>query len=372
MTTKVINPKTLRKSNKVNIKFILWSKGDMSRLHLAKELKLTKASITQIVNDLVYEGEVEEIGNVERKGAGRPEVLLRLNTKKHIAIGLNIENDKTHLSICTLDEILKDYVFDTKEKINSVQDIIEIIRPVITKWIYPYEPIGIGVGIVGPVDNGISINSYGILPNNSDIKSALEKEFGLPVKVINNIHAQARALLQGGNDNYMLIKHSPGIGCAIISNGKILGGEHSNAGEIGHSITVINGLPCRCGKKGCLEAYCAEWHIQELYEVKTGNKVPVDEIYAKYGSDKNATEILDDAIQPMALAIVNTSMIVDPKKILVTGGMFNNEKLYNVIMNKLQELGMKKDCDISIVAQDQNIKAFAGAKDIIMNKVLEV
>ena len=372
MTTKVINPKTLRKSNKVNIKFILWSKGDMSRLHLAKELKLTKASITQIVNDLVYEGEVEEIGNVERKGAGRPEILLRLNTKKHIAIGLNIENDKTHLSICTLDEILKDFVFNTKERINSVKDIIELVRPVLDRWIYPYEPIGIGVGIVGPVDNGISINSYGILPNNSDIKKELEKEFNIPVKVINNIHAQARALLQGGNDNYMLIKHSPGIGCAIISNGKILGGEHSNAGEIGHSIMEINGLPCRCGKKGCLEAYCAEWHIQDLYESKSGVKVPIEEIYAKYGEDGLATKIIDDAIQPMALAIVNTSMIVDPKKILVTGGMFNNEKLYGVIMNKLQELGMKKDCDISIVPQEQNIKAFAGAKDIIMNKVLEV
>ena len=46
MTTKVINPKTLRKSNKVNIKFILWSKGDMSRLHLAKELKLTNKNNT--------------------------------------------------------------------------------------------------------------------------------------------------------------------------------------------------------------------------------------------------------------------------------------------------------------------------------------
>ena len=211
MTTKVINPKTLRKSNKVNIKFILWSKGDMSRLQLAKELKLTKASITQIVNDLVYEGEVEEIGNVEKKSAGRPEVLLRLNTKKHIAIGLNIENDKTHISICTLDTILEDYVYPTAEKIKNVQDIIELLKPVVKKWRYPYAPIGIGVGIVGIVEKGVSVNSYGILPNNSDIKKALEAEFDMPVKVINNIHAQARVLLKGSEDNFMLIKHSPGI-----------------------------------------------------------------------------------------------------------------------------------------------------------------
>ena len=372
MTTKVINPKTLRKSNKVNIKFILWSKGDMSRLQLAKELKLTKASITQIVNDLVYEGEVEEIGNVEKKSAGRPEVLLRLNTKKHIAIGLNIENDKTHISICTLDTILEDYVYPTAEKIKDVQDIIELLKPVVKKWRYPYAPIGIGVGIVGIVEKGVSVNSYGILPNNSDIKKALEAEFDMPVKVINNIHAQARVLLKGSEDNFMLIKHSPGIGCAIISNGKVLGGEHLVAGEIGHVVVEKNGLQCRCGKKGCLEAYTAEWHIEDLYYTKTNNKLSVSEIYDKYGIDKIATEILEDAIQYLVLAIANTSTIIDPKHIIVTGGLFNNDRLYDLVIERVRELGLKADCDISRVADGESIKAFAGAKDIIMNKILEV
>ena len=109
-----------------------------------------------------------------------------------------------------------------------------------------------------------------------------------------------------------------------------------------------------------------------MYYTKTNNKLSVSEIYDKYGTDKNATEILEDAIQYLVLAIANTSTIIDPKHIIVTGGLFNNDKLYDLVIERVRELGLKADCDISRVADGESIKAFAGAKDIIMNKILEV
>ena len=60
MTSYIKNPKTLRKSNKANVKFTLWTKGEMSRLQLAKELGLTTPSITQLINELEQNNEVSE------------------------------------------------------------------------------------------------------------------------------------------------------------------------------------------------------------------------------------------------------------------------------------------------------------------------
>ena len=81
MTSYIKNPKTLRKSNKANVKFTLWTKGEMSRLQLAKELGLTTPSITQLINELEQNNEVSEGKSIVR-GAGRPEVLIKLNSEK--------------------------------------------------------------------------------------------------------------------------------------------------------------------------------------------------------------------------------------------------------------------------------------------------
>ena len=374
MTIKVKNPKTLRKNNKANILFILYNKGPMSRLQLANELGLTTASITQIINELIQENEVIEIGNKSITRAGRPEILLEINVNQHIAIGVNIENDLTHISVCTLGNVLEENVYKTNEVIvdKNPNILLEKIKETISNWHYDRWPLGIGVGIVGIVENGISINSYGILPNNFGLKVLLEGHLGIPAVVSNNIHAQAKTLLHSPKDNFMLVKHAPGIGCAIVTNGKVLGGELFNAGEIGHTIVERKGIPCRCGKQGCLEAYIAEWHIEDLYYTKSGVKLPVLEIYAKYDRDPIATEILDSCVDYIALAMVNSSMFLDPKKILVTGGIFNSKILFKNILYKCRELGLSEEYSVELVDENINLKALGGATNIIMNKILEV
>lgn len=370
MTSYIKNPKTLRKSNKANVKFTLWSKGEMSRLQLAKELGLTTPSITQIINELEQYGEVSEGKSVVR-GAGRPEVLLKLNQDKDKAIGLNIETDYTHISICTLRGLQEDKIYSTKDIIpnKSLDKIITILEEMISTR-GPF--IGIGIGIVGIVRDGVSLNSYGILDINTPIEQILEDNLGISVSVINNIQAQARALLTSSDDNYMLIKHSPGIGCAIVADGKVVNGENNNAGEIGHTIVEKDGIQCRCGKKGCLEAYVAEWHIEDLYYTESNNKLSILQIYANYEKDEIATKILDKCIDYLALSILNIAMFTDPKKILLTGGIFPQETLYNKIKNKIYSLGFNKECAIECISEEKNLKALSGARHILLKKIFEV
>ena len=370
MTSYIKNPKTLRKSNKANVKFTLWTKGEMSRLQLAKELGLTTPSITQLINELEQNNEVSEGKSIVR-GAGRPEVLIKLNLEKDVAIGLNIETDYTHLSVCGLDGLHEEKIYKTQELIpnKNLDKLISVLKDVISKQ---NNLVGIGIGIVGIVKEGVSVNSFGILEMNTPLEQILETNLDVSVSVINNIQAQARALLTSSEDNYMLIKHSPGIGCAIVADGKVVNGENNNAGEIGHTIVEKNGIECRCGKKGCLEAYVAEWHIEDLYYTETGDKLSILQIYDKYENDKTATKILDKCIDYLALSILNISMFTDPKRILLTGGIFAQAKLYKKIVDKIYSLGFNNDCSIESIGEDKQLKALSGAKHILLKKIFEV
>ena len=337
------NTKALRSSNKTNIAYLLYSRGDTSRLQLSKITGLTNASITQIVQELQADGMVEEVGEIKTEKKGRREILLHFAGDKYAAVGVNIESDNTHVSICTLDEVLYEEIYPTAEllKDGNVDRLIILIKKAIDQKPVGLNLLGIGVGITGIVDevSGTAVNSYGLLPKDYPLKDILIKSLSCDVEVINNIRAQARALVKERNRDFMLFKHEPGVGCAIVVGGQIVKGVAGRSGEVGHTIVKIGGEKCRCGKCGCLEAYTSKSRIEYLYYQKTGNKLSSLQIYDLYDADKAAAEILDEVMDYLAVAIGNAATLTDPKRVLVTGGIFLNDNLLLQIFSRLNKFG---------------------------------
>ena len=366
--------KGLRRGNKEAVLFLLLREGEMSRVRIAANTGLTTASVTQLVKELMSEGLVTESGEVARGAAGRRETLLRFEGDRIAAVGVNVESDLTHVSLCTWGEVLAEEIYPTPEFFAHGIDRLGERVKALAAGCGKRRCVGTGGAGAGIADekNGVSVKSYGIFPDGYPLAEELSRRTGLETALINNVRAQARALIAGKEDSFMLVKHAPGIGCAVISDLSVVAGAAGRAGEIGHTVVREGGEPCRCGKRGCLEAYVSEKHIKALYLSKTGVELPIEEIYDRYGSDDAAEEILEECVRLIALSVGNAAMLLNPVRVLTTGGIFSRTALFDALCKAVDRAGFGGAFALSRVGDDAKLKAFSGARHIMLERVFGV
>ena len=138
--------------------------------------------------------------------------------------------------------------------------------------------LGAGVGLAGQIDPGQGIVTFA--PNlgwhDEPFQADLIKALGLPVVVTNDVRAATwgewfHGAGKGCNDLICLFVGT-GIGGGVVSGGQILTGCSNTAGELGHMVIDLDGPPCTCGDRGCLEALASGWAIaREAKEAVSGN-----------------------------------------------------------------------------------------------------
>lgn len=128
----------------------------------------------------------------------------------------------------------------------------------------------VGIGFAGQVNASTGVVYYAPnLPGWRDVplKAELEAALGLPVFVLNDVHAAAWAERTYGAgqgwDDLVCVFIGTGVGGGVILGGRLQTGASGSLGEIGHMPIVADGRTCRCGGRGCLEAYVGGWAIAE-------------------------------------------------------------------------------------------------------------
>ncbi len=204
------------------------------------------------------------------------------------------------------------------------------------------KPDLIGVIFAGPVDSksGTVISSPNIFGlNNFNIVDPLEKYYGTKTYLENDATAAAIAESifgagKGVND-FIYLTLSTGIGGGIFINGKLYRGFHGMAGEFGHTVIMVNGPTCGCGRRGCLEALAggkgiARRVIENINSVRDSNffsKMRPNEITAekvflgKNKGDMFSQLIIEETIYYLAVGIVNFINILDPELVIIGGGI---------------------------------------------------
>lgn len=358
-----------RRSNKAQILWYLYNRGPLSRLELAKLCKLTTPSITQLINDLLIQNEVKEIGSIQRNATGRREVLLDLNPNKYIALGINIESDITYFCVANVKDIFKVEKEDTKNF--NFDNTMEIFDERIAKILEEYPSVNkICIGLSGKVINGFIENAYTKFLKDFDMKTYIEKKFGIETEVINSTKAQAFAMYRENNENYLFVTHSPEISSAMILKGELLKGKNSVTGELGHIVVEVDGNPCKCGKRGCLNTYVSDEAIENKYFETTGCKKSIDEIYALYGVEEEATTLLKKVIKTIAVLLANVYEILNPNRIFVSGGIFAEDKLYSYGWEILNKCGF--NLEVERITDTVGLKSTAEARYIIVKSILNV
>ncbi|MFD8227534.1 ROK family protein [Streptomyces massasporeus] len=120
--------------------------------------------------------------------------------------------------------------------------------------------LGVGVALPGPLDHarGVLHRVTGFPGwDGFPLREALAGRLGVPVVVDKDTNAAALGLAAGGEDGSFAYLHlGTGLGAGLVIGGSVHRGARTGAGEFGHQVIQLDGPPCTCGDRGCVEALC--------------------------------------------------------------------------------------------------------------------
>lgn len=322
------NPERIRDHNRRVVLDVVRRHGPLGRMHIARLTHLTAQAIANIVDELVSENFLMQLGRL-KTGRGQPPIQFAVNPSGAMTIG--IEMGSTHIVTTVLDlsgvprEKQVHLVGDTRPEALCRQLRTEIDR---IKSEFDTRLLGIGVVMPGPFGiEGMTSVGPTTLPGWAGIDAAnvLSEAFGEPVIVENDANAAAvgERLFGAGRavSNFAMIYFGAGIGLGMIQDGAPFRGAFGNAGEIGHISIVPGGRACACGQHGCLETYASvhtlkmELAKEGLCELTTGKLEGL-----LRGKNPVILNWVADAAKHLAHMIAIIENILDPETV-VLGGM---------------------------------------------------
>lgn len=152
--------------------------------------------------------------------------------------------------------------------------------------------VAVGVGVAGQVDGTTGAVRYA--PNlgwrDIPLASLLGVRLALPVSVLNDVQAAAygehRFGAGRGVGDLVCLFIGTGVGGGVVARGELLQGCTGSAGELGHVTIDRDGPLCRCGNRGCLEAFAGGWAIAaRAREAATADGVAGATLQALAGGD---------------------------------------------------------------------------------------
>lgn len=254
---------TMREVNRSLVLDILREGRPVSRVELARRTRLSKPTVSSIVEDLVGAGLVREVGaDSTAHRTGRPPSLLVYNEHSAAFVGIQFGVNTTHIAIA--DGLGNLVASATTAAVHgdadqSVRDAQKALRQAIGRSGVKREQVrAVGVAVPGLVDPASGLCT--IAPNldwhDVPIRQRIQTAVGAPAVVANSTHAAAiaEARLRGEEQRALVwVYAGSGVGAGTVLDGVLFTGATGYAGEVGHSPAVQNGVRCSCGSRGCLE-----------------------------------------------------------------------------------------------------------------------
>ncbi len=263
-----------------------------------------------------------------------------------LSIGVDIGGTKILAGAVTEDgEIVKTARRDTPH--SDATAVLDLVAEVVTELARTVDtPIdGVGLGVAGPVD--ASRSHVYFAPNlrwsQVPARALLEAATGLPVVVENDGNVAAwgeyRFGAGRGSGDLVLVTVGTGIGGGIVLGGRLFRGAHGAAGEIGHANAVPNGIPCGCGRNGCIEQYAsgnalvrearalaAERRPEAAILLSLGDGTPegvqgVHVTEAARAGDPVAVEAFEIVGTWLGRGLADLAAILDPDVFVIGGGV---------------------------------------------------
>ena len=288
--------------------------------------------------------------------------------------------------------LVSDRVVTAKSAEQDLDNIASLIHGLLAKKNITINDIdGVGIGCPGALNSESGVVE--VLPNlnwfNVEIVKTLSRKLNTTVKITNDANAAALAEYKFGvaknYDSCVMFTLGTGVGGAYIEKGKILEGYLGKGSELGHATLVLDGIPCSCGRNGCIERYVSATALIEqtkaamlnnknslLWKVVSGDidKVEGRTVFAavKEG-DKTAESVLNTYIKYLSESMMTMMNIFRPQAFILGGGV---SAAGNVLIDGIKEYCKKyyygyKDAPIPdiLIATLGNDAGIIGAASLV-------
>ncbi|MCM3874006.1 MAG: ROK family transcriptional regulator [Pyrinomonadaceae bacterium] len=324
---------TIRDINRQIVLNYVREHGPISRAEIARQALLQRSTVSAIVDALVVDGLVEDIGKGDSTG-GRCPTLLRLSGGHPAAIGIDISPIYTTVASSDIAGcVLGKKRFRTHPDLEkTLSRAIDAVAELASQA--PTSIEGVGVSLPGLVDplSGQALYIPYFNWRNVDIEGRIASATGYPVTIDNDANAAALAELWFGSpevsetSDFILVFVSEGLGTGIILDRQIYRGAAGAAGEFGHMIIGQKApVACSCGSYDCWEAFASGRAATARYAQLTSKTADTQQptfaqlIERALGGESAAENALLETARNLGIGISNLIVGLSPELIVIGG-----------------------------------------------------
>ena len=325
--------------------------GLIARVQVAKDLGVSPASVTTITSELIEAGLIEEVSAPRdpELGRGRPAVALGVRAQAHMVAGMKM-SDREHSAVIVdfAGNLLANEVVPRGPGPMPLAEMLDAMAALLGRvcekaGVAQAALSGVGIGLPGFVDQaeGLVLWSSTLTERAVPLALAAQDRLGLPVSIDNDANLVALAELWFGAGrslaDFAVVTFEHGVGMGFVMNHRIYRGAQRLGLELGHTKVQLDGALCRCGQRGCLEAYVADYALarEATTALNWGHRegqsisVLLESLYehAKAG-DATARSIFRRAGRYLAVGLANVVNLFDPALIILSGERLKFDYLY--------------------------------------------
>lgn len=348
----------------------IWHRRKLSRADLARELGLSRSTVSEIVGGLLETGLIAEVGAGPSRGGRRP-TLLEFQDEAYVILGVDM--GASHVAVALTD--LRGRILAWHHQEHPVREDPAGTRPLITRLCdacLDERPgsrdrlVGIGIAVPSPVDPRYPDRlSAAVLPaweGESGFGSLLAR-YHAPVFVDNdaNLGAVAERWWGAGRgvEHFTYIKLATGVGAGLMIGGEVYRGATQVAGEIGHISIDPAGEPCVCGNRGCLTTFVSGAALvaraKALLPRFPGSALAKADVTleaierAVEGDDPLAVKVVEEAAHHLGVAIAGLLNLMNPGAVILGGGL---TRAGDHLLVPLREAVMRRTLVSSVAASE--------------------
>lgn len=318
--------------------------GESTLSELTRELHISVPTMTKLVQELVDENIVSDLGKVETPGGRRPNIFGLASSAIYFA-GVNVGRDGMTFLITDLqNNIIKEHQdpsFELQDRPQCLERICASIEEFIaTCGIDRSKILGLGVCMTGRVnpDTGRSYKFF--TSSEQSLRELFEERTGIRVLLENDTRSRCYAEYTCGRSkdesNVLYLHMGRGVAIGIVVDGKLYYGKSGFAGEFGHIPFFNNEIICSCGKKGCLETEVSGIAIEEKMrqQIERGvntilkeqydrqKSIHIDDIIAAAKHDDTLSiELIEEAGEKVGKAVAFLINTFNPETVIVGGNL---------------------------------------------------
>jgi predicted NBD/HSP70 family sugar kinase len=380
-----VNLRVSKQINKDSILMITTMNGPISRLQLHQKTGLTKMTISNLVAEYIEDGILQAVSTgTETNSVGRKADLIDVVPNSLLTLGVSVEASYIEVGIVNLKGAIlrreKIKLSPDEEEESFIRKLNLLLNTIVTDE-YKKRLWGVGISSIGPMD--ISTGKILHLPYYKkipylDIVTPLKKLYNLPVYLDNDVNVSSLAELYFGEGQhykcFIYVSVKAGIGSGVIINNELYHGCNGFSGEMGHVSVQLNGEPCECGNRGCLERYASVPSILQWYTCQSGQKLSDPEsswitlIDGAHRGDTLCVSAIDRLVDYLSAGLTSTVNILDPQCIFLGGDI---GPAFDLILprlkNRILENRFAPIGDIDVLgSQFPGISSFIGTAALVM------